>query len=66
MKHLSHEQQKKLIDSARLLRAWRKWHAEQLKDALAGMHGDVLERLMTQLKDLRSARELVGFIETQD
>jgi hypothetical protein len=66
MKHLSHEQQKELIDSARLLRAWRKWHAEQLKDALAGMHGAVLERLMTQLKDLRSARELVDFIAAQD
>jgi hypothetical protein len=57
---------KELEDNARLLRAWRKWHAEQLEEALAGVHRDVLERLMEQLKALRSARELVGFIATQN
>jgi hypothetical protein len=50
----------------RLLRAWKNWHAEQLEEALAGVHHDVMGRLMAQLKDLRSARELVAFIEAQD
>ena len=51
---------------ARLLRAWRAWHAEQLQEALVGLHRDVMERLMAQLKDLRTARELVNAIETMD
>ena len=58
--------EQELNDRATLLRAWRRWRREQLEDALAGMHGAVLERLMTQLKDLRSARELVDFIAAQD
>jgi hypothetical protein len=60
------KQQQKLADDARLLRAWRKWYREQLEDALAGVHAAVFERLMTQLKDLHSARELVDFIAAQD
>ena len=57
--------EKELADREKLLRvrAWRKWHREQLEQALAGLHGDVLGRLMAQLKDLRSARELVASIE---
>ena len=66
MKPRSEAEKKKLANDARLLRAWRKWHAEQLEDALAGVHAAVFERLMTQLKDLRSARELVDFIAAQD
>jgi len=57
---------KKLEDDARLLRAWRQRHGEQLEEALAGVHADVMQRLMTQLKDLHSARELVVFIEAQN
>jgi len=60
------EKDQKLADDARLLKAWRNWHAEQLEEALAGVHHDVLKRLMAQLKDLRSARELVSFISAQD
>ena len=66
MKHLSRDQQKKLADDARLLRAWKKWHREQLEEALVGVHGDVLVQLMIQLKNLREARELLRFIEAQD
>jgi hypothetical protein len=58
--------EQELADRSRLAHAWRKWHAEQLKAALEDVHGAVLERLMAKLKDLRSARELVGFIEAQD
>src|SRR5215831_17936709 len=57
---------KALADRSHLLRAWRRWHREQLKEALANVHGAVLERLMVKLKHLRSARELVAFIEAQD
>jgi hypothetical protein len=59
-------QEQKLIDDARLVHAWRAWHREQLHEALAGVHRDVMGRLMAQLKDLRAARELVAFIEAQD
>jgi hypothetical protein len=59
-------QEQKLADDARLLRTWREWHREQLEEALAGVRRDVLERLMEQLKDLRSARALVDFIAAQD
>ena len=56
---------KELEDNARLLRAWRKGH-EMLTEALSGLHADVMRRLMAELKDLRSARELVDFITAQD
>jgi hypothetical protein len=46
--------------------AGRGWHREQLEEALAGMHGDILRRLMAQLKELSSARELVNHIAAQD
>lgn len=58
--------EKELADNARLLRAWRDWHREQLEEALAGVHGAVLERLMNYLKDLHAARELVDFIAAQN
>jgi hypothetical protein len=60
------EKEKELVDREKLLRAWRKWHREQLEQALDVLHGDVLGRLMAQLKDLRSARELVASIEAVD
>jgi hypothetical protein len=66
MERRSAEKNKELADREKLLRAWRRWHAEQLQEALAGMHADVMQRLVEQLKDLRSARELVAFIEAQD
>jgi hypothetical protein len=59
-------QEQKLADRAYLLRAWRRRHREQLKVALAGIHRNVLKALVAQLKDLRSARELVDFIAAQD
>jgi hypothetical protein len=58
--------EKELADNAYLLRAWKKHHAEQLSEALAGIHRDVMGRLMAHLANLRSARELVEFIEAQN
>jgi hypothetical protein len=60
------EKDQELADRAYLLRAWRRHHREQLQEALAGVHRDVLEHLMEELKDLRSARELVNFIAAQN
>jgi hypothetical protein len=60
------EKEKELADREKLLRAWRKWHREQLEQALDGLHGDVMRGLMAQLKDLRSARALVDFISACD
>jgi hypothetical protein len=66
VKRCKSEKDQKLQDDQRLLKAWHKWHAEQLAETLIGVHRDVFERLMVELKDLRSARELVDFIAAQD
>jgi hypothetical protein len=66
MKRRRTAQEQKSVDDQRLLRAWKNWHAEQLKEALAGVHRDVLGRVMAQLKDLRSARELVDALLAED
>src|SRR5262249_52852100 len=56
------EEEKELADREQLRRAWVRWHKEQLETALDGMDGDIMRRLMDELKDLRSARTLVDFI----
>ena len=60
------EEDKALRENAYLLRRWNKFHAEQLEETLVGVHADVMNRLMAQLKELRSARELVAAIEAED
>jgi hypothetical protein len=66
MARLKSQKDKMLADDERLMRMWRKWHREQLEEALTGPHAEVMGQLMVRLKDLHSARELVTFIETQD
>ena len=66
MKRRKSEKEQKLADDARLVCAWHRWHREQLEEALAGMHADVMGRLMAELKDLHSACKLVDFINSQD
>jgi len=56
------ENERELADRERLTRMWRRYHAEQLEQALAGIHSDVMKRLMAQLEDLRSARALVDLV----
>jgi hypothetical protein len=46
--------------------AWKKFHADELATALVGLHRDVMGRLMAQLKDLRTARELVIAMAAMD
>jgi hypothetical protein len=65
-RHRQSKRDKELEDNARLLRRWKAFHHEQLEEALAGVHRDVFERLMAELKTLHSARELVAFISAQD
>ena len=68
MKRLPRDQEKKLADDAHLLRAWRKWHAEQLEEALAGAHGAMSPSSMTLLDqlELNSAATLLDFMQRTD
>ena len=60
------EKEKELADRERLTRMSRRYHAEQLEQALAEIHSDVMKRLMAQLEDLHSARALVDLIAAQN
>jgi hypothetical protein len=64
----SAEQEQKLADDARLIRAWRKWHREELGEAIAGPHGPMIERLVFILKELKleSAPLLIAYIQGVD
>jgi hypothetical protein len=68
MKRRSAENDKKLVDDARLLRAWRAWHREQLEQACSGPHRMLLEALLARLQNLQmnSAAGLLNFIRKQD
>jgi len=68
MRQLSPNQQKKLADDARLLRAWKKFHHAELEQALAGPHGPMIERLIFILKALtpKSAPLLLAYIRGVD
>jgi hypothetical protein len=59
--------EKKLADDARLLRAWRNWHHEELEAALARPHGAVIGQLMQILHELtlQSAPVLLEFVRAQ-
>jgi hypothetical protein len=65
MKHLSRDQQKKLNDDVRLLRAWKAYHREQLDDALVGANGAVVAELMALLDrlELNSAAALLDAVQ---
>ena len=55
MKRLARDQQKKLADDARLARAWRQWHAEELAEARNGPDGAIVAELTTVLDRLTSS-----------
>jgi hypothetical protein len=61
-------QQQKLVDDARLLRAWHRWHREEREQALAGPHGAMIERFMFILNNLtrESAPLLLAYIRGVD
>jgi hypothetical protein len=68
MKRQRTEAEQKLADDARLLRLWKKWHRDELDEALAGPHGPMVERLMFILKELSrdSAALLTAYIRGVD
>jgi hypothetical protein len=61
-------EQQKLQDDARLLRAWRHWHREQLKAVLAGPHSGVLAELFRMIAHLAHVQpaQLLGLAQTID
>jgi hypothetical protein len=65
---LARDQQKKLNDDARLLRAWKHWHREQLDAALASAHGAAIAELMALLDrlTLSSAAALLACMQRID
>jgi hypothetical protein len=67
-RHRSKEQEKELAERNHLLRAWKKFHREELDAALAGPHGPMLERLVFTLKSLtlQSAPLLLAYIRGID
>jgi hypothetical protein len=68
MKRLPHDRQKELVDQARLTRAWKARHREQLEEALAGPHGAQISELMALLDrlELSSAAALLAFIRRSE
>jgi hypothetical protein len=51
-----------------VLRRWRKWHREQLNQALAGPHGAVVKQIVDMLDDLapRQMPALLAVLRAQD
>jgi hypothetical protein len=58
---------KKLADDARLVRAWHRWHREQLEEALAGPHGVITMQVVTFLETMTpaSANALLELMRSQ-
>jgi hypothetical protein len=57
-----------LDERGQQVRAWRRWHREQLDEALAGPHGRTLERLLRFLESmtLQSAPALVELVRSEN
>ena len=60
--------EQELADNAHLLRAWRNWHHEQLKQTLAGPHGTAVAQVMATLKHMTpdSAPALISLMRDFD
>jgi hypothetical protein len=59
---------KALADDARLLRAWRQWHREQLEEVLAGPHGAAVAVITGFLDGMgpQSAPALIALLDQHD
>src|SRR6266542_2700741 len=68
MRRRRSERDKKLQDDVRLLRAWRRFHADELEIALNGAQGSVIARLMEMLQalELGSGPALIAFIAARN
>jgi hypothetical protein len=60
--------EQKLADDARLLRAWRRWHHEQLDETLNGPHGTAVAQVVAFLKRMQpgSASALIALLRDFD
>jgi hypothetical protein len=60
--------EKELEDNSRLLRAWKKFHAEERAAVLVGPHGAVLSELLRMFKNLQHCQpsQLIGFVRSID
>jgi hypothetical protein len=61
-------EEQKLADDARMLRAWKVWHREQLEEVLAGAHSSVLGELFRMFANLKHVQpaQLIGFVRSID
>jgi hypothetical protein len=68
MKRRRTAQEKKLADDARLLRAWRAFHAEEKTAVLAGPYSATLVELFRMFSNIECVQpaQLVGFIGAID
>jgi len=68
MKRRQSEQDKKLADDARLLRAWKAFHSEERETVLAGPYGAVLNELFRMFANLEHVQpvQLVGYTRAID
>jgi hypothetical protein len=68
MKRRSTAQEKKLVDDARLLRAWKKFHREERDAVLAGPHAATLAELFRAFANIECVKpaQLIGFIGAID
>jgi hypothetical protein len=67
-RNVTPEQERELAEQQRLLRGWRAFHREELKAALAGPHGAMIERLVFLLRSLElgSAPLLLAYVRGVD
>jgi hypothetical protein len=56
--------EKELRDNSTLLRQWKRWHRQQLHEALHGKHGAIVGELVGFLKSmtLKSAPALIALL----
>jgi hypothetical protein len=60
--------EKELCDGAHLLRAWKRWHADQLEETLNGPHGTAVAQVVAFLKHMQpgSASALIALLREHD
>jgi hypothetical protein len=68
MKRRKSVKDQRLIDDARLIRAWKKFHREEREAALAGPNGTVLRELFRMFENLQHIRpsQLIKFARSID
>ena len=68
MKRRRPDEEKKLADDARLLRAWKKFHREEREAVLAGPYGSTLAELFRMADNLHCVRpaQLIGLVGAVD